>query len=253
MKRRIIIAFLVLTLCLLPLVAVSAAETTDFVYDKADLLSSSQETRLRAELQSVSQTYGAQIVVYTTNNTQGGNIDRFVENLYDTMGFGYGDRHDGVLLLVCMDVREYRILSNGLGADAISLGAIDDISEAIASDLSDGDYYDAFEEFAAQCEYYLDGHINGFPFNFGMHLVIAVGVGLLVGLIVASVLKSQLKSVYKQRAANVYVKSGSMQLTTQSDLYLYRNVVRTKKESNNSSRSGSSRSGSSRNVGGGKF
>ncbi len=250
MKRNILIAFLALVLCLLPLVTASAAENDAFVYDEADLLSSGEEANLIDKLQSISQTYDTQIVVVTTTSTEG-SIDFYVEELYDTMGFGYGERQNGVLLLVCMDIREYRILSNGLGADAISPDAIDDICDVISSDLSDGDYYDAFSEFAAQCEYYLDGHINGFPFDFGMNLLIALAVGALAGVIVTNVLKGQLKSVHKQDAANVYVKSDSMQLTDQSDLYLYRNVVCTKKES--SSSSGSRSTGSSRNVGGGKF
>ena len=64
-------------------------------------------------------------------------------------------------------------------------------------------------------------------------------IGIVAGLIVAFILKGQLKSVRKQDKANVYVKPGSMQLTLQNDLFLYREVSKTKKESSNSSRSGS--------------
>ena len=76
-----------------------------------------------------------------------------------------------------------------------------------------------------------------------------VGAALAVGLIVALVLKSQLKSVRKQNQANVYVKENSMVVTTRRDLFLYRDVRKTRKESSKSSGSG----GSSRNVGGGSF
>ena len=37
------------------------------------------------------------------------------------------DRLDGVLLLVAMKERDYRILSNGLGAQAISLDDIENV------------------------------------------------------------------------------------------------------------------------------
>ncbi len=250
MKRNILIAFLALVLCLLPLVTASAAENDAFVYDEADLLSSTEETKLSKKLQNISQAYGAQVVVVTTSSTEG-SIDFYVEELYDTMGFGYGERHDGILLLLVMDIREFRILSNGAAADALTLGRIDKITDAITPALSDGDYADAFEEFADQCEYYLDGHINGFPFNFGKNLLIALIIGIVVGLIVTSVLKSQLKSVRKQERAHAYVKPDSMQITERNDFFLYRDVKRTKKESSSSSNSRSS--GSSRNVGGGSF
>ena len=54
--------------------------------------------------------------------------------------------------------------------------------------------------------------------------------------------------VEQQKQANAYIKNGSMQITASRDLFLYREVSRTKKDSSRSSDSGSSRS-----VGGGKF
>ena len=87
------------------------------------------------------------------------------------------------------------------------------------------------------------------PFDFSGKLTIALAIGLIAGLITAFVLKGQLKSVYQQDKANVYIKNDSMQLTSHSDLFLYRNVTRTKKQSSSSSSS----SGSSRSKGGGSF
>ena len=145
--------------------------------------------------------------------------------------------------------REYRILSNGFAGVAIDGGDIDAIGEAIVPDLSDGNYADAFDTFVDQCSYYLDGHLNGFPFNFGKNLMIALVIGIVAGVIVAFVLKGQLKTVRKQNQANVYVKQGSMNITAQRDLFLYRDVTRSKKSSSNGSSSG----GSSRSSGGGTF
>lgn len=248
MKKRFTYFLLAVVLCFSLGLGVSAQES--FLFDEADLLSSAEEAALAQKLADLSETYQAQILVYTAATTEGGDIDYHLNNLYDSRGFGYGQAHDGVLLLICMDVREYRILSNGFAADAIGGSEIDAIGEAIVSDLSDGNYADAFTEFADQVAYYLDGHINGFPFNFGKNLLTALIVGAIVGLITVFVLKGQLKSVYMQNQANVYVRSGSMQVTDSREFFLYREVRRVKKES--SSSSGSS-SGSSRHTGGGKF
>lgn len=225
-------------------------DTTEerLVFDEAMLLSSAEQAELNAKLQSVSSKYNAQIIVCTIESINGGDVDEFVEYLYDEMEFGYGENHDGVLLLLCMDSRDYRILTNGMTDEAIGESRIDAIGNAIASDLSDGDYAAAFDTFADKCQYYLDGHLNGFPFNGSEKFAICLIIGILAGVIVAFVLKGQLKTVRKQNQANVYVKSGSMQVTVSRDLFLYRNVSRTKKESSSSSSSGSSRS-----VGGGKF
>ena len=218
------------------------------VFDEANLLNDSEEAALSEKLMDISYTYHAQIIVATISSMDGGDIDSYLHYVYDSMGFGYGENRDGVLLLVCMDPREYRILSNGYAGEAIGMNQIDAISDAIVSDLSDGAYADAFSTFADQCAYYLDGYLNGFPFNFGKNLIVALIIGMVAGVVVALVLKKQLKSVRQQKQANIYIKSGSMQITKSRDLFLYREVSRTKKDSSNSSGSGSSR-----NVGGGKF
>ena len=248
MKRKLLSMLFVIVLCMSLAVSTFAASGVN-VYDEADLLSTREETRLASKLSEISEQFDAQIVVMTVSSGNG-SIDVFVEDVYNSMNMGYGQNRDGVLLLVCMDIREYRILSNGYAGLAIGPSQIDAIGDAIVSDLSDGAYADAFADFADQCAYYLDGYLNGFPFHVKKNLLISLAIGLMAGIAVALALKSQLRSVRRQRQANVYIKSGSMKVTTSRDLFLYRQVRRTKKETPKSTGSGS---GSSRSVGGGKF
>jgi uncharacterized protein len=253
MKRKIISALaLVFALCLtlaIPAFAESCIPDTAVV-DGAKLLSQEEERELTEKLESISQAYGSRIVIATFYTIGNDDVDDYIQNYYDGNDLGYGATNDGILLMLVMDIREFRILSNGAAADALTLDRIDKITDAITPDLSDGNYYEAFDTFADKCEYYLDGHINGFPFDAGKSLAIALVVGLVIGLIVANTLKAQLKSVRMQTRAHDYLKAGSMQLTYQKDLYLYRTVQQTRKQTSNSN-SGSS--GGSRNVGGGKF
>lgn len=248
--KRLFSLMLVLVLILGLAVSASAA-TEQFVYDDADLLTVQEEAALSGRLSGLSNTYNAQIVVATIPSAQGNDVDLILEYLYDTAGFGYGEDLDGVLLLICMDPREYRILSNGYCAAAIDPADIDAIGSVIVDDLSDGNYAEAFDTFAEKCEYYLDGHLNGFPFNFGMNLMIALMIGLIAGLITAKSLKGQLKTVQQKNEAKNYIKSGSMNLQTQNDVFLYRDIRRTPKPKESTTRSSSG--GSSRSTGGGSF
>ena len=249
MKLKIITLFLILVLCLSLAVTVSAK--TYQLFDDADLLTDTEEAQLTQKLDDVSQQCSAQIVIATVPSMADGNVEVFLNHFYDSMNFGYGENRDGVLLVVCMNPREVRILSNGYAGTAISNYEIESILDAIVPSLSAGDYHYALNTYVDECAYYLDGYRNGFPFNFGKTLIICLIIGFAVGLIVVFILKGQLKSVRRQNQANVYVKHGSMQITMQNDLFLYRNVTRTKKES--SSSSSSSRSGSSRSSGGRSF
>ncbi len=227
-----------------------SAEEDLLVWDEAELLSESEVSALNEKLLTVSKKYNAELRVITVSSMDGGDIDEFQHYLYDESDFGYGENRDGVMLLVCMDPREYRMLSNGFVGDAITSDIIDDIGDAFVSDLSDGNYADAFDTFVEECEYHLNGYLNGYPFDVTTSLLVAVGIGLLVGVIVAAVLKGQLNSVHMQKEANVYVKPGSLQITQSGDFFMYRNLTRTERQQSSSSSSGG---GGSRSTGGGSF
>ena len=249
MTRKLISSFLALFLCLALTVSVSAAGNEYFLYDEADLLSASEEAALVRQLMDVSHTYNAQIIVATVDSTNGYDIDTYVDYVYDAMDFGYGKNRDGVLLFVCMNPREYRILSNGFAGVAIDPGDIRRIGDEIAGDLSDGDYARAFHEFADECACYLDGYTNGYAFQAGKCLAISLLIGVIIGLIVALVLKGQLRSVRRQSRAHEYVRRGSMDINLSNDMFLYRKVTRTKRQSDSDPGPG----GASRSKGGGSF
>ena len=223
-----------------------------FLYDEADLLEADHEAALEQKLADISHTYNAQLVVCTMESLDGADIDEFVHYLYDTMGFGYGENKDGAVLLVCMDVRQYRILSNGYAGVAIGPDQIGTLCDFMDTYLPNGHYVAAFNSFADQCGEMLAYYQAGSPFQVGKNLAISLAIGIAAGLIAAFILKGQLKSVRKQETAHVYVKEGSMRLNYKRDIFLYRNVTRTKKQERvESSSSGSG--GTARSKGGGSF
>ena len=260
MTKKITSILLALVFCLSLTALASASDIADtpegdildaaayLISDRADLLSDAEEKELSGKLYELSERFAAEIVIVTVPDIDG-SVDYYLEDYYDSMQIGYGKNRDGVLLLVCMDPREYRILSNGYAGTAIDENDIEAIGDMIVSDLTAGNYATAFDKFADECEYYLDGYQNGFPFKFGKNLLICLIIGFGVAFIVVMIMKGQLKSVRKQERANVYVKTGSMQVTQRNDIFLYRNVTRVKKETSRSSGSG----GSSRSTGGGSF
>jgi uncharacterized protein len=238
----------------------AAAETTEaampeneqFLYDEADLLTDSEEVTLVEKLKDVSRACNAQLVVVTIASMDGGDIDSYVDYLYDSMGFGYGENHDGVLLLVCMDPREYRILSNGYAGTAIGPDQIDTLCDFMETYLPNGHYTSAFHSFADQSGEFLEYYLMGSPFKVGKSLAISLIIGIIAGLIVAFILKGQLKSVRKQDQAHRYVKLDSMTVNIQYDIFLYRTVTRTKKQKRVESTSSGS-GDTARSKGGGSF
>ena len=249
--KRLICVILALTLAAMLSICVSAAEMPRLV-DAADLLPAQQEADLLAQLDQLSGELEVDVAIVTMESCGGYSPDDVISEYYDQYGFGYGTNRDGVVLLLSMAERDWRILSNGFAADAITPGDIDFIGDQIVDELSAGEYYEAFAEYATLCEYEIEGERNGFPFEFGKSLLVSLFIGIVVAFIATGIMRSKLRSVRSRTGAREYTVPGSMQLTRSGDLFLYRTLNRRHKpqQSSSGSRGGG---GGGRNIGGGKF
>lgn len=252
MKKRIFTLAFVLVLCLVltvPTFAASAADLDSRVIDIAGLLTSSEEQRLEQQLDEIGNEYNAYLSIVTLKNSHSYDIEQYTEDLFFRDSFGRGETEDGILLVIDMSSREWAIFANGICEEAISNSDIDDIGDEMTPDLTDGNYAEAFEIFAEECQDYLYRHTH---FNWLLWIVIALVVGLIVALIVILILRGQLKSVRYRAAASDYIKPGSMQVTLSRDMFLYRTVSRRPKPKSTSGGSGFS-GGSRGSSGSGRF
>lgn len=238
MKKRILSLVFVLVLCIISALPAYAAEEPYFV-DFAQLVSDSTDYEtLENKLAEVSEENKMDVVIVTLETMDGMSGKDCAEQLHEDLGYA----SDCVMLVVSMEDRDVNVSSFGEdGREIISVSDCDSIREAITNDLSNGDYYDAFELYISEVE---DTIYNYNHFNFGFNILISVGIGLVIAIIAVLVMKSQLKSVRFQSAAANYLKPGSMQVDNAYDNFLYRNVNKVAKPKNESS-SGSGGSNSS--------
>lgn len=242
------------------------AENSDKVVDGAELLTDSEEQSLERYIKDVIEKhdFGYDIVVVTTNGTDGSSPEAYADDYYDYNDYGYDSQGSGLLLLVDMGGRNWHISTKGNGIRAFTDYGISRIGDKVAGHLSDGDYYRAFEEFADQADSYIEKYessgkaydVGNRPKNYGRIFMISLAIGLIAALIVCLCMKGQLRTAVKQTAARVYIKNGSMRVTNSRDIFLYNNVTRTKIESSSGGGGSSthrSSSGSTHGGGGGKF
>ena len=79
------------------------------VSDHADLLSSSQEKALAAQLESLELQTQHQLVVVSVESLGGENIAHFTQDLGNAWGVGRAGHNDGVILLIAPNERQVRI------------------------------------------------------------------------------------------------------------------------------------------------
>ena len=285
MKRKI---FAVLTVALLLCINLSLLGFATYEYgvipeerivplvsDEADLLTDEEETLLTDRLDTLGFIYSVEIGVVTVNSLEGKSAQAFADDYYDYNGYGYGVNDDGLLVLYKDGVpgdREVYITTHGSAVYKFSDYKIDRIRDEMISDLQYGNYYRAFEIFADECEDVLENYeiedVGGYYGSDDLYYdsgssgpVIgnvpvvwipgSIAIGFILALLIMLGVASGLKTVKRQANAAAYVDN--MNITAQSDTFLYKNVRKTPRPKSTSSGGGSSghRSSSGRSHGGG--
>lgn len=260
------VLFIMISLVLLFVIPTGAANYPR-MWDEADLLSDTEERSLVTQLTNISEKHQVDVVIVTVESTGELLPMEYADDFFDYNGYGFGESRDGVLLLVSMEDRDWWISTRGYGITAFTDAGINYIGEQIVEYLGDDDYAGGFTRFAELADEFIAaakagkpydvGTLPKAPFNKGMALIIAVVVGLIVGKIYTGKMKAELNTVRSRSEAADYVKQGSLNVTENSDFFLYRHLDRRVKESDSDKSGGSSThtssSGSSHGGGGGKF
>ena len=105
-------------------------------------------------------------------------------------------------------------------------------------------YYNSFYTFIETCESYLESARVGEPIDIGIQQtkegnssgkIILLLIPLIIALVTASVQKGKMKTAKIQQKAREYVTKEGLKLTGREDVFLYKNVVKTKRESDSDS------------------
>ena len=232
-------------------VSVSAKSGADLLVDDANLLTTAEKSEIITALNEASDAVDADIVVLTTPSLGMKSEVAYADDYYDQNGYGRGESgQDGVLLLLSMEERVWYVSTCGKCIEMVSYNAIGD---RIVSDLSAGDYADAFKAYANEVKREIIHETSFFNWT---RLGVALAIGFIIALIVVGSMKAKLKTVRFQPAANNYLKPGSLNVTLAQENFLYNTVTRTARPKDDGGSGGGSHTSSggvSHGGGGGHF
>ena len=136
--KKISVFALVCVMCVLMAVSVFAAMPR--LVDDASLLRAPEADTVAGKLDSVSEEYGFDIVIATVETVGNSAVRTYAENFYDNNGYAA----DGILLLLCMDSRDYWFCTTGKGMRVFSDSRLIAIEDKILGDLGSGRYYKVY-------------------------------------------------------------------------------------------------------------
>lgn len=263
-KNRIAAAFLTLVFIIcamvlsVPAFAAEAADDKTRIVDGAGLLSDSEEAALSERLDEISERQKLDVVIVTVDSLEGEDVVAYADDFFDYNGYGFGEGKDGILFLISMEERDWCISTSGYGITAFTDAGQEYLSEKFLPYLSEGAYADAFGIFAEWCDDYITQARAGTPYDVDNipvepfsplgALIIAVVLGFVVSFIVTGIMRLSLHSVFRESAADSYMKKDSLRLTKNYDLFLYKNVTRTEKPKETSTSTAGSSGGSTTHV-----
>lgn len=128
------------------------------VYDDGGLLTDEEEAELQTLLVEAAQRTEQDLIVVTTQDNQGKEAGDYADDFYDDHEFGYEKKNgSGVLLLIDMNSRSFRISTAGTAIEQYTDAEISDSLDAILPYMRSGDYAGACRTFVSEAERCLTG------------------------------------------------------------------------------------------------
>lgn len=279
--------FSIVLLCAVLLICTSlpAFAASPKIVDNAELLTQEQQNLLEKKAQAITEDYQMDIAIVTVWGLDGKTSTAYADDYFDYNGYGVGNSYSGVLLLLSLEHRDWAITTCGETMDALTDNGIQSVFSRIAPYLAVDDYYHAFDTYLDALIPYLKSYRAGDPLDvytddlggpvytpgitdgasqndtaytsqwYGKKVVVAFLIGVAVAVIVLLIMRSKMNTARAQRGAASYMNSGSYDLRTQHDWFLYSriNKVRRQQSSSGGRSVHSSSSGRSHGGGHGKF
>ena len=198
--------------------------------DEADILTDSQEQILMQKLDEISERQQCDVAVVTVYSLMGKSAQDFADDFYDYNGYGMGTEDSGILLLISMEDRDWAISTYGFGIYAFTDVGIQFLTDAFLSELSDGDYMEAFTIYADKADDLLTRAANGNPLDvddirqmqkqvWKSRVPGMIGAGVVLGILLAYIItRASMKKANGLIGggaceAGMYMVPGSMKIT----------------------------------------
>ena len=133
----VLLTVLVLVLMAVPAFAVALPDApTGYVYDGANVLSSSTESYIERTGSALAEACGAEVVVATVDFTDGEDIADYAYDLFNKWGIGDKKANNGLLILLSIGAEDY-YAEPGVGLTDVFTGGVLD---AMLYDYLEGDF-----------------------------------------------------------------------------------------------------------------
>ena len=210
---------------------VYAFDTSAKIYDYSDKLTDEEEALLKEKIDTFIDTYHMDLVLVTVDEHNKNTTEEYADDFYDYNGFGIGETHDGLILVIDNNFAKENLWISTTG-EAIRMyndARINYILDAIEVEYN---YYKLFDIFIDKCSYYASLGIPGdnrntyIDENGDIHekrtipWFYLISFSSVVATIVLLILIRKNKMIHKAENANPYIIKDRIRITSRSDQFV---------------------------------
>ena len=234
-KVSVALLFSVCTLCLLVFpVSVSASMTNNterqLIIDDANILTVDEKESIESYLRKSSKQENFDITIATVESVGDVSTYDYARVLYNMFDYGTGTDKDGVILLFCSSNNEWDIYVNGYGKTAFTDAGITYLKDKISTEISDGNYKDAFTEYITLCVDYVNKSRNESPYDEGnlpkidkkigylIAGIVSLGIGITLSGLMTATFSRASKKVEFNHDSKSYIKRDGLVISESEDI-----------------------------------
>lgn len=220
------------------------------IYDDAEVLSDQEISQLEQIARDYSERRETDFIIVTVKNEEK-DLQLYMDDFYDEEGFGYQKSH-GETAMIGIDIGETKrdvVLSGYYLEDRLSPERLRQIRAKVTPDLSNGNYFKAFETFIETSSDYMAYRPGVNPEN----PFFKTSVQLIIALILAAVIVGALARNARTKVTTTsatYRDDERTKILQRRDRYLRTTVTKKRRPKQSSSRGGGGSGGIGRTSGG---
>lgn len=230
------------------------------IIDLSELISSDVEASMQEIIDQVRSDYNFNISIITVEDFGDFLSTRtYTDAAYEHM---YG-QEDGVILMLCLNSRDWYISTEAYGDTAINDYCLDVMEEKVITSFSSANYDKGFYDFVSYSADFVEEAKTNTPYTYNNEYLttgdflkttlIVIVASSFIGLAYILMLSKQMKNIRAVDTAGNYILKDTFHLESSSDKFLYSHVSKTVKPKNTSSGGGRGSGGGSSGGRGGKF
>ncbi len=213
--------------------SVNALDTTEKVYDYAQVLTPTQEEKLKQSVTNYINTYDIDMVLVTVRHHTKSDTKSYAEYFYDYNDFGFRDTKDGIIFVIDFTFGDTDLYISPIGS-SINIYNNNRIKNIISNITSkkNKSYYEMFNIFIKQANNYAkDGKSdvnyniktnsnNAFTYKEVISWVVIIIISIIIPSMIVYFLIRKNKLIKKNKCSIYYLKGNNVKINSKTDKFL---------------------------------